>query len=192
MADVQTTPAPVATPAPASSGKDWLAFLTYFFPIVLIYTMLKHGKEPNYVWHSKNAAGAIVVSLVIQILYRVLWAVLTMPLLFMILNLLNLVLFVVMVYGGWQAANGKLPTVPLITKIGQKVPLEKWFNKAETAAAAPAAAPAQPAPAAEAPAQAAPAAPVAAPTPAAPAAPAPEAPKPAEPTPPTPPAQPQA
>ncbi|MEK9160347.1 MAG: hypothetical protein AAB383_06500 [Patescibacteria group bacterium] len=202
MADAST---PAMTPAPASSGpKDWLAFATYFFPLVLIYTMIKKGSEPAYVWHSKNAAGAIVISILLQIISRILWAALAMSLLSMILSLVLLALFILMIYGGLQAANGKQPTLPVVTQIGQKIPLEKWFkgSAATPAASASAASPAPmatPAPTMETPAPA-PApmpepAPMAAPAPApmpepmpAPT-PAPEAPAtPAEPTPPTPPA----
>ncbi len=181
MADA--TPAPTPAPSAPAQAKDWLAFATYFFPLVLIYTMIKHGKEGNYLFHSKNAAGAIVVDIVLQVITRVIWSVLAMPIISLVLNLAFLALFILMVYGGWQAANGKTPTLPVITQIGSKIPLEKWFNKDAAPAAAPVAT--------------APAAPVAAPATAAPApTPAPAAPAaaPAAPEAPTqnPPAQPQA
>lgn len=187
MADA--TPATTPAPSAPSAQKDWLAFATYFFPLVLIYTMIKHGKEGNYLYHSKNAAGAIVIDIILQIITRVLWSVLAMPILSLVLNLAFLALFILMVYGGWQAANGKTPKLPVITQIGQKIPLEKWFNKdaapasASPAPAEPPAAPAQPVAEASAPAPA----PEPTPAPAAPAAPA----TPATPTQ-NPPSQPQA
>jgi hypothetical protein len=174
--------ADVTTPTPANPGqKDWLAFATYFFPLVLIYTMIKKGGESNYVWHSKNAAGALVIDIVIQVLIQILWSIVTIPLLYTILNLATLALFILMVYGGWQAANGKLPTLPVVTQIGQKIPLEKWFKGSAMAPTAQSAAAPVPAPMASAPA------PMPEPTPMAPAAPAPT-----EPTPPTPPTTPAA
>lgn len=175
MADAST---PAMTPAPSNAPeKDWLAFATYFFPIVLIYTMMKKGSETKYVWHSKNAAGAMVIYLIIQVLANVLFSILP-GIVYTIFNLVSLAMFILMVYGGWQAANGKLPTLPVVTQIGQKIPLEKWFHGS---AAAPAAAPMAASTPAPAP-TAAPVAPAPAPTP------APAAPAPTEPTPPTPPA----
>ena len=184
MADAST---PATTPAPASSApKDWLAFVTYFIPIVLIYTMMKKGSESNYVWHSKNAAGALVIYLIIQILASVLFNILPM-IVYTIFNLVSLAMFILMLYGGWQAANGKLPTLPVVTQIGQKIPLEKWFHgsaaTAQSTAAAPVSAPAAPTPTPVA----APATPAPMPEPT-PAPTAPAAPAPTEPTPPTPPA----
>ena len=152
---------------PNPSSKDWLAFLTYFIPIVLIYTMIKKGNEPAYLWHSKNAAGSIVTIIIIQILIQILRMVLTMPLLIMILKLASLALLVLMIYGAWQAANGKLPTLPVVTQIGQRIPLEKWFKGSTTAqsAAAPVPMP-TPAPMAPTPAPMAPTpAPMASPAP---------------------------
>ena len=179
MADA-TSAQPAPSPAPAMPAdphaKDWLVVVTNIIPIALIYTMMKKGKDSFYAWHSHNAAGAIVVSIALQILYRVLWAVLPLSLsfVFSILNLVNLALGILMIYGAWQGWQGKMPKLPLITQIGQKVPLEKWFNKDANAAPAPTAAPASsPAPAAQPTAPAAPAAPT-------------------EPTPPTPPATPAA
>ncbi len=179
MADA-TTPAPANAPE-----KDWLAFATYFFPIVLIYTMMKKGSEPRYVWHSKNAAGALVIYLIIQILANVLFNILPF-IVYTIFNLVSLAMFILMVYGGWQAANGKQPTLPVVTQLGQKIPLEKWFKGSAMAptaqsAAAPVSAPVAPT------AQSA-AAPVPEPTPAPMPEPAAPVVTPTEPTPPTPPA----
>lgn len=175
MAD--TTPVPGSTPA-----KDWLIPVTYIIPIVFIYTMMKKGSDSNYVWHAKNGAGAVVIGIALNILFRVLWTVLgaSLSFLFMIFNLVNLVFGILMIYGAWQAWQGKLPNLPVVTKVGQMLPLEKWFH-GSAAGAAPAASTPAPAP------QAAPAPVAPAPTPA-PVAPA----APTEPTPPTPPAAPQA
>lgn len=190
MADA--TPAPTTAPsAPAGATKDWLIPVTYIIPIVFIYTMIKKGTDANYVWHSKNAAGMLVISIAIQIIYQILWMFLTIGILFQLINLANFLFFLLMVYGAWQGWNGKLPKLPVITQVGQKLPLEKWFKKGEAATAQNAATPVPtPAPTPVATPAPAPVEPTPAPTPA-PAAPV-EAPKPTEPTPPTPPAQPAA
>ena len=177
--------ADATTPAPANSApKDWLVPATYF-PLVFIYTMMKKGTDSNYLWHSKNGAGATVVSIALNIIFQVLWIVLgaSMTFLALVFQLVNVAFGILMIYGAWQAWNGKLPTLPVITQIGQKIPLEKWFKGSATAqsAAAPVSAPVAPT------AQSA-AAPVPEPTPAPMPEPAAPVVTPTEPTPPTPPA----
>lgn len=200
MADA--TPAPTTAPStPTGAPKDWLIPVTYIIPIVFIYTMIKKGTDSNYVWHAKNGAGAVVIAIALNILFQVLWSVLgtSLTFLYMVFNLVNLAFGILMIYGAWQAWNGKLPTLPVITMVGQKLPLEKWFKKSEaavvssttTTTVATPATPATPATTTTTttttPAPVEPT-PTPTPTPAAPV----EAPKPTEPTPPTPPAQPAA
>jgi hypothetical protein len=179
MADATPTPAPTTPAAPADpNAKQWLIVLTNLVPIVLIYTMMKKGKEAFYLAHSKNAAGALVIGLVIQIVYRILWIIIpTLSIVFLILNVVYGLLGLLMIYGAYEGWQGKQPNLPVVTMIGQKIPLEKWFNKAEasmnTSAAVTPAAPAS--------------TPEPAPTPAPESPAAPAAPESTPPTPPTPP-----
>ncbi|MFA6024635.1 MAG: hypothetical protein WC777_05575 [Candidatus Gracilibacteria bacterium] len=189
-----------------SQEKDWLAALTYIIPILFIYMMMKKGKETMAVWHSKNAAGIIVVALALNIVVQILFSILpfTWSLTMTLVNLINLAFFVLVLYGAWQAFEGKQVHLPIITQVGQKIPLEKWFKAEGHTAPAANPAPEAPAPVVETPAPvvetATPVMEAPAPTPA-PETPAPvvEAPAPAPveekpeatpPTPPTPPAAP--
>ncbi len=161
------------TTAPASSGdaKSVLLLVNYLIPIVFIYTMISKGDNPFYVQHAKNAAGYLVLAVALNIVFQILWnvvpsLVLTLA---MLMNLVYLILFVMTMYfGAYAAWQGKPGNIPVISMIGAKIPLEKWFKKG---AAAPTTAAATPTP--EAPVSAP--APTPAPTPEAPvvAAPAP-------------------
>lgn len=125
---------PASTPV-----KDWLIPLNYIIPIVFIYTMMKKGTDSNYVWHAKNGAGALVFAIGLNIIFRLIWAVLGASLSFMLMifNLINFAFLIVMIYGAWQAWQGKLPNLPVITKIGQMLPIEKWFHSSESSSAMP-------------------------------------------------------
>ncbi len=158
---------PAATPA-----KDLDAVLAYVGP-VFIWTMMKHGDNPSYVWHAKNGAGLFAVDLAITVVLQVLWAILPISL-FGVFGLVAWILRLAMaaasIFALWQTWNGKQFVIPFVTGFGQKIPLEKWFKKdASAPSAAPMATPApMPTPAPEAPA-----APVATPVMEAPVAPAP-------------------
>lgn len=135
-----TLPAP--TPA-----KDVDALIAYIGP-VFIWTMMKHGDNPSYVWHAKNAAGIFALDLALMIVLQVLWIV--MPLgMFAIFGLVawivRLAVAVASIYALWQTWNGKQAVLPFVSDFGQKIPLEKWFHQSGVsapAAAAPVAAPA--------------------------------------------------
>ncbi len=191
MADA--TPMNTTPSTPVSSG-DWQAAIAYF-NILFLYTAWAKSDSPTHMFHAKNGAGLFVVYLGIYILMNILVTVLPvgmMALLSLIMSLVNLLVLVASLYGAWNAWKGKQWSIPVVTGIGQKIPLEKWFHKgsasmASSAPVAPAAAPAQ-TPAEPAPMPASEAAPAPAPMPAptAPEAPAtPAAPSaPTEPTPP--------
>lgn len=201
MADTMN-PNGSAMPAPAG---DWQAAIAYF-SFLFLYTAWAKSDSPSHMWHAKNGAGLFVIYLGLYIVMNILVTVLPVGmvgLLAMIMNLINLAIGLASLWAAWNAWKGKQWTIPFVTNIGQKIPLEKWFHKGAAAPmSAPAAAPSAPAaPAAEptAPAPApmaepvAPVAPAPTPEPAASAPMAPEAPAaPSEPTPPTPPATPAA
>ncbi len=161
---------PTAAPTPA---KDVDALLAYIGPL-FIWTMMKHGDNPSYVWHAKNSAGIFAVDVALTIVLQVLWVVMPVSL-FTIFGHVALVIRIGMgvmsIYALWQTWNGKQAMLPFVTGLGQKIPLEKWFHKKD-------AAPVVAAPVATTPAPAAAPAPVAMPEPM--PVPAPEAPKPVE------------
>lgn len=128
----ETSQMPASTPV-----KDWLIPLNYIIPIVFIYTMMKKGTDSNYVWHAKNGAGILVIAIGLNILFSMTWAVLgaSLSFLLMIFNLINFAFLIVMIYGAWQAWQGKLPNLPVITKIGQMLPIEKWFHNSGSSSA---------------------------------------------------------
>ncbi len=184
--------APVPAPSAPSdpNAKSILLVVTYLIPIAFIYTMIKKGDNPYFVWHSKNAAAYLLVAIVLNIVFQVLWSVIPgmAGILSMLMNLAYLFLFVAVVYFGIVKGSwvGKQTPIPVLTGFAQKLPLEKWFKKGPAPTAAPTAVPPS-APAPTAPAE--PAVPEApsieqTPPPSAPEAPI-EAPKPEEPTPPT-------
>ncbi|QQR54964.1 hypothetical protein IPG41_00065 [Candidatus Peregrinibacteria bacterium] len=200
----ETLQMPAPTPA-----KDGHALVAYIGPL-FIWTMMKHGDNPSYVWHAKNAAGIFAVDVAIYLVLQILAFVMPIGM----LGLFGLIFWAARVlmtlmtlFALWQAWNGKQAVLPLASGIGQKIPLEKWFHKSPAAPAASVVTPvavsisvASPAPSPE---------PVTTPTPVEPAPtpeptpapmpeavkapeapvatapmPAPEAPKPVEPTPP--------
>ena len=158
MADSMQTTAPTVAPAtvspataptPISSGpvdpnaKSILLVITYLIPIAFIYTMMTKGDKPFFVWHSKNAAAYLLVAIGLNIVFQILWSIIPglAGILSMVMNLVYLVLFVMVVYfgivkGSWE---GKQTPIPVLTQIGQKLPLEKWFHKGPAPTAAPAA-----------------------------------------------------
>lgn len=163
MDAMQTTTAPSSS----SDAKSVLLLVNYIIPIVFIYTMISKGENPFFVGHAKNAAGYLVLAIALNIVFQILWNVIPslVGTLAMLMNLLFLVLFVmVMYFGAYAAWQGKTGNIPVVSMIGAKIPLEKWFKKGTVAPAPAAATPApmasSPTPAPEAPA------PVSAPTPA--------------------------
>lgn len=181
--------------APGSHG-DWQAAIAYF-SLLFLYTAWAKSDSPTHMWHAKNGAGLFVVYLALYIVMNILVTVLPvgmMALLSMIMSLINLVILLASLYGAWNAWKGKQWSIPVITAIGQKVPLEKWFHKGAAPMASSPAPVAAPAPEAPAPAPTPTPAPMPTPAPEAPAptatpTPAPAAPTaPTEPTPPTTPA----
>lgn len=170
----------LSMPAP-TPAKDVDAVLAYVGP-VFIWTMMKHGDNPSYVWHAKNSAGLFAVDLAITVVLQVLASILPISL-FGVFGLVAWILRLAMaaasIFALWQTWNGKQFVIPFVTGFGQKIPLEKWFKKD---ASAPSAAPmATPAPTPTPAPMAAQEAPVATPVMEAPVAPAPvvEAPAPA-------------
>ena len=158
MADAMQTTAPTGTvaPVPTPSGpvdpnaKSILLVVTYLIPLAAIYTMMTKGDKPFFVWHSKNAVAYLIVVIALNIVFQILWSVIPglAGILSLVMNLAYLLLFIMVVYlgivkGSWE---GKQTSIPLLTQIGQKIPLEKWFHKgaaptAPTAAVAPVQAP---------------------------------------------------
>lgn len=146
MDTVQTpTIAPASTNDP--NAKSGLLLVTYLIPLVAIYTVMKKGENPFFLSHSKNAAGYLVVWIAVDVLLQIMWR--AGPSIIPLAMLFNLILFVLFVYvmyfGAYAAWQGKMSNMPVITAIGQKIPMEKWFKKSVT--------PASTTPAASAPAQ---------------------------------------
>lgn len=144
MAD--QVPAPQANAPIDPNAKSILLLITYLIPLVAIYTMMKKGDNSFFVHHSKNAAGYLVLLIALNILFRIAWVIIPSlaVTLATVLNLIYLALFIVIiVFGILPAWHGKEPSIPLITGIGQKIPLEKWFGhspsvlSSSTASAAP-------------------------------------------------------
>lgn len=142
-------PTSTLPPTPTGAPKDWLIPVTYIVPFVFIYTMIKKGAESNYVWHAKNGAGYTAIAIVLNIIFQILWGALSSSLgfLYTIFNLVDLALVLLMFYGAWQAWEGKLPMLPVVTKVGQMLPLEKWFKGGEAAVVTPIAPVVEPTPA---------------------------------------------
>ncbi len=187
MADAMTNSAPTSTPATAG---DWQAAIAYF-SFLWIYTAWAKSDSPSHMWHAKNGAGLFVIYLGVYIIMNILVTVLPvgmLALLGMIMMIVNLAVGLASLWAAWNAWKGKQWTIPVVTNIGQKIPLEKWFHKgaaAPMAASTPAATP-TPAPMAEP-------APMPSPTPAPMPEPMPTpAPTPSAPTEPTPPQTPAA
>lgn len=150
MVDSMQTP-PAASPTPTGlvnastsapldpNTKSILLVITYLIPIVFIYTMIKKSDKPFFVWHSKNAAAYLLVILSLTVLFNILWAILPslVVILSSVLNLLYLVFFLLIIYLGIVKGSwiGKQTSIPVLTNIGQKLPLEKWFNTGAKAAA---------------------------------------------------------
>lgn len=154
MTDATTPVTSVNTPTPSASPKDLEALLAYIGPL-FIYTMIKKGDSASHVWHAKNGAGLFVLSLGLVIAIQILWVLMPLSVLAMfglIAWLFYLALGLASLFGAWQAWNGKQWTIPVVTNIGQKIPLEKWFHKGGMTApvamtSAPAPTPIEPTPA---------------------------------------------
>ncbi len=159
-----------STPVSSNSAPsgDLYAALAYLPPLLFILTMIKKGDSPSHVWHAKNGAGVFVLAIGVNVVEQIL--VRTIGLYFLV-PLLSLALVLLMLFAAWQAWNGKQFNIPVVTGIGQKIPLEKWFHKdAMGTATTPSPSPAAPSSATPA------AAPVATPSPEAVSAPMPSAP----------------
>jgi len=114
------------------NAKSVLLLLTYLVPIVFIYTMMKKGDNPFFVAHSKNAAAYLLLLLV-------LWVLLAFVIdLGSLTTLVYLLAFIGMMYfGAYAAWQGKTANIPVITMLGNKIPLEKWFKKGAAPVSAP-------------------------------------------------------
>ena len=170
------TDTPMQMPAP-TPAKDVPATLAYVGPI-FVWTMMKHGDNPSYVWHAKNGAGLFAVSLAVYVVLQILVRVMPVSLLAvfgLIVMAYNILFAVVVIYSLWQTWSGKQFVIPFVTNLGQKIPLEKWFHPKDASAVTPApvAAPTTPA-SSSAPVAEAPSAPTPAPAPAPTPTPAPE------------------
>lgn len=139
MADL-TPSSSAPSSAPAVSG-DWQAAIAYF-SFLFLYTAWAKSDSPSHMWHAKNGAGLFVAYLGLYIVMNILVTVLPvgmMGLLALIMNLINLAIGIASLWGAWNAWKGKQWTIPVITGIGQKVPLEKWFHHSATPSMSPAA-----------------------------------------------------
>jgi|GEM_PF-2258951 len=139
MADL-TPSSSAPSAAPAVSG-DWQAAIAYF-SFLFLYTAWAKSDSPSHMWHAKNGAGLFVVYLGLYIVMNILVTVLPvgmMSLLALIMNLINLAIGIASLWGAWNAWKGKQWTIPVVTNIGQKIPLEKWFHHSATPSMSPAA-----------------------------------------------------
>jgi len=103
-----------------------------YVPFLFILTMLQKGDDPTHVWHAKNGAGLLVASIALSVIVQILVGIL--PITFIAWAGRAVILFAV-VYGAWNAWNGKQWNIPVLTPYAQKIPLEKWFKKSEVAVA---------------------------------------------------------
>lgn len=139
MADL-TPSSSAPSSAPAVSG-DWQAAIAYF-SFLFLYTAWAKSDSPSHMWHAKNGAGLFVVYLGLYIVMNILVTVLPvgmMSLLALIMSLINLAIGIASLWGAWNAWKGKQWTIPVITNIGQKIPLEKWFHHSTQSSMSPAA-----------------------------------------------------
>ena len=131
MTDTINTTAAPTTP----NGKDWEIAIAYlFFP----YTIWKRGNDSNALWHSKNAIGILLVTIIAYLIVVALSYVMPISMLSLIGTLAKIVEFgavAVSLYAAWQAWEGKQWNIPFVTPLGQKIPLEQWIKKATTASA---------------------------------------------------------
>jgi len=175
------------TQSPAQNPNLFAALA--YVPLLFILTMLQKGDDPVHVWHAKNGAGLFAASIALTVIVTILFGLMPLSLLgiFALVAWASrlLILFAV-VFGAWNAWNGKQWNIPVLTPFAQKIPLEKWFKKGAVtvtpeATVAPAETPA-------APVESAPQAPAAPETPVAPSEPTQATLMPEDPTPPSTPA----
>ncbi|MFA5855209.1 MAG: hypothetical protein WC846_02910 [Candidatus Gracilibacteria bacterium] len=136
-----------------------------YVPLLFILTMLQKGDDSVHVWHAKNGAGLFAASICLTVVVQILFGILPLSLLgvfALVAWVIRVLILVAVVYGAWNAWNGKQWNIPVLTPYAQKIPLEKWFKKVAVVSAPEApVAPVEPAPEAAPVAPIAPAAPVA-------------------------------
>ncbi len=110
--------------------KDSDALWAYIGPM-FIYTIIKRRDSASHVWHAKNGAALFVGGFALIVLFQILaWVTPNGLLAFFNLfySLVMIVVGVVSLYAAWQAWNGKQWSIPVVSDLGQKIPLEKWFH----------------------------------------------------------------
>lgn len=136
------TPTPVETlgpqAAPAGPTGQIFAALAYI-PFLFILTMVKRGSDGFHLFHAKNGAGLFVTSILLYAALQIIGFVIPVSMIeiyALIFNLVRILIAVAVIFGAFLAWSGKQPNLPIITQIGQKMPLEKWFKAAAEGAPA--------------------------------------------------------
>ena len=117
---------------PVATQKDFTAAIAYIGPLFL-YTAWKKPMSAFHLSHAKNAAGLFVGEILVYMsLTLITWVIpFSLSMLSMMATLywlIRVIMAVASLYGAWETWNGKLWNIPVLSKIGESIPLEKWFH----------------------------------------------------------------
>lgn len=106
--DEQTTPTSPPSDEISSDDKLWTLLTYVLSPIIPIIIMLMEDKKDRPFIRAHNAQA-----LVLGVIQMIIWVI--SPMLLCLPSILALAVFVLQIYYGVQAYNGKYVTIPVIT-----------------------------------------------------------------------------